>query len=134
LRAGVTPSVTFTSRIATRNYSVDLSTPRGAKSERRGALEHFLRPTELLPTDGIVKTTATAITRASQTDVDKARAIYEWSVDNTFRNPRTRGCGLGDIRFMLETGHMAANCPALNALDVGLARAGALAARAEDGI
>ncbi len=132
--AGVTPIVTVTSRIATRNYSVDLSTPRGAKSERRGALEHFLRPTELLPTDGIVKTTATAITRAAQTDVDKARAIYDWIVTNTFRNPRTRGCGLGDIRFMLETGDLGGKCADLNALYVGLARAAGLPARDVYGI
>src|SRR5881275_2634074 len=76
--AGVTPIVTITSRIATKNYAVDLSAPRGARSEPRAALEHFLRPTKLLPTDGIVKATATEITRAAETDVDKARAIYDW--------------------------------------------------------
>src|SRR5437879_4267953 len=127
--AGVPPIVTVTSRIATRHYAVDLSTPRGAQSERQAALEHFRRPTELLPTDGIVKTTATAITRAARTDVDKARAIYEWIVDHTFRNPRTRGCGLGDIRFMLETGDLGGKCADLNALYVGLARAAGLPAR-----
>ena len=132
--AGVPPIVTITSRIATRNYAVDLSTSRGAKSEPRATLEHFLRPTDLVPTDGIVKTTATAITRAAQTDVDKARAIYEWIVDNTFRNPRTRGCGLGDIRFMLETGDLGGKCADLNALYVGLARAAGLPARDVYGI
>jgi hypothetical protein len=60
------------------------------------------RPTKLLPTDGIVKTTATEITKDAKTDVEKARAIYEWIVENTFRNPKTRGCGLRDIRFMLS--------------------------------
>src|SRR5256885_16181528 len=134
LPAGVPPIVTVTSRIATRNYAVDLSSPRRARGERRAALEHFLRPTELLPTDGIVKTTATAITRAAQTDVAKARAIYEWIVDNTFRNPRTRGCGLGDIRFMLETGDLGGKCADLNALYVGLARAAGLPARDVYGI
>ena len=132
--AGVPPIVTVTSRIATRNYAVDLSTARGGKSEHRATLEHFLRPTELLPTDGIVKTTAAAITRAARTDVDKARAIYEWIVDHTFRNPRTRGCGLGDIRFMLETGDLGGKCADLNALYVGLARAAGLPARDVYGI
>src|SRR5256885_574359 len=127
--AGVTPIVTITSRIATRNYVVDLSAPRGARSERPAALQHFLRPTKLLPTDGIVKATATAITRGAESDVDKARAIYEWIVDKTFRNPKTRGCGLGDIRFMLETGDLGGKCADLNALYVGLARAAGLPAR-----
>ena len=33
-------------------------------------------------------------------DVDKARAIYEWIVDNTFRDPKVKGCGIGDITTM----------------------------------
>src|SRR5256885_4783028 len=62
--AGVTPIVTITSRIATQNYAVDLSASGGARSERPAALQHFLRPTKLVPTDGIVKATA-KIGRAS---------------------------------------------------------------------
>jgi len=27
--------------------------------------------------------------RGKKSDIDKARAIYEWVVDNTFRNPKT---------------------------------------------
>ena len=76
----------------------------------------FLRPTKLIPTDGIVKTTADDITRGATTDVAKARAIYEWIVDNTERNPRTRGGGLGDIRFMLQTKDLTGKCADLNAL------------------
>jgi transglutaminase-like putative cysteine protease len=127
--AGVKPILTVTSRIATRNFAVDLSTPSKAPKENRADLEHFLRPTRLLPTDGIVKTTATEITKGAKTDVEKARAIYEWIVENTFRNPKTRGCGLGDIRFMLETKDLGGKCADLNALFVGLARAVGLPAR-----
>src|SRR4029077_1576089 len=57
------------------------------------------------------------------------RNIYDWVVDNTFRNPKTRGCGTGDIRFMLETGDLGGKCADLNALYVGLARAAGLPAR-----
>jgi transglutaminase-like putative cysteine protease len=87
-----------------------------------------------MPTDGIVKATATEITKNSKTDVEKARAIYEWIVDNTFRNPKTRGCGLGDIRFMLETKDLGGKCADLNALYVGLARAAGFPARDVYGI
>lgn len=114
--------------MATKNYAVDLSTSGRTKEDPAG-LEHFLRPTKLLPTDGIVKATATAITSGVKTDLDKARAIYEWIVDNTFRNPRTRGCGIGDIRFMLESRDLGGKCADLNALYVGLARAAGLPAR-----
>ena len=121
--AGVKPVLTLTSRVATRNYAVDLSVPGKAPKADRAELEHFRRPTRLLPTDGIVKTTASEITRDAKTDLEKARAIYEWIVDNTFRDPKTRGCGVGDIRFMLESRDLGGKCADLNALYVGLARA-----------
>jgi len=62
-------------------------------------------------------------------DLEKARAIYEWIVENTFRDPKTRGCGLGDIRFMLESKNLGGKCADLNALYVGLAHAAGLPAR-----
>jgi transglutaminase-like putative cysteine protease len=132
--AGAKPLVTLTSRIATKNYAVDLSTPGKAPEASREELEHFLRPTKLLPTDGIVKATAAEITSGARTDLAKARAIYEWIVDNTFRNPKTRGCGVGDIRFMLESKDLSGKCADLNALYVGLARAAGLPARDVYGI
>ena len=132
--AGVKPVLTLTSRVATMNYAVDLSRPGRAPKVDRAELEQFRRPTKLLPTDGIVKSTALEITSGAKTDVDKARAIYEWIVDNTFRNPKTRGCGVGDIRWMLESRDLGGKCADLNALYVGLARAAGLPARDVYGI
>jgi transglutaminase-like putative cysteine protease len=131
---GAKPVLTMTSRIATRDYAVDLSAPGKAPQAERAELEHFRRPTKLLPTDGIVKETADQITAGAATDLDKARAIYEWIVDNTFRNSKTRGCGIGDIRFMLESKDLGGKCADLNALYVGLARAAGLPARDVYGI
>ena len=132
--AGVIPTVTVTSRISTRDHRVDLSATGHAPKADRSVLDHFLRPTRLLPTDGIVKRMATGITRAAKTDIEKARAIYDWIVDNTARNPVTRGCGIGDIRFMLESRDLSGKCADINALYVGLARAAGLPARDVYGI
>jgi transglutaminase-like putative cysteine protease len=131
---GTKPVLTMTSRIATRDYQINLSTPGKHPKADLAELEHFRRPTKLLPTDGIVKETANQITAGAGTDLDKARAIYEWIVDNTFRNPKTRGCGIGDIRFMLESKDLGGKCADLNALYVGLARAAGLPARDVYGI
>jgi transglutaminase-like putative cysteine protease len=92
-------------------------------------LDYFLQPSRYVPTDGIVKQTALKATAGATTDIEKARAIYEWVVENTFRNPKIRGCGRGDIRFMLESGDMGGKCADLNALYVGLARSVGLPAR-----
>src|SRR5689334_1813129 len=132
--AGTKPAMTLTSRIATKNYAVDFSGPNKALTVDRDELDYFLRPTKLIPTDGVVKATANKITAGSKTDLEKARAIYEWIVENTFRNSKTRGCGVGDIRFMLEIKDLGGKCADLNALYVGLARASGLPARDVYGI
>jgi len=132
--AGVRPILTLTSRVTTKNYAVDLSVRGTAPKASPEELERYLQPTKLLPTDGIVKATAAEITAGANTDIEKARAIYEWIVENTFRNPKTRGCGVGDIRFMLESKDLGGKCADLNALYVGLARAAGLPARDVYGI
>lgn len=130
---GSKPELTLTSRFATRDVAVDLARPRKVATD--GAeLARYLKATELLPTDGIVKSTAMDITRGARGDVEKARAIYDWICDNTFRNPKTRGCGTGDIKYMLETKNLSGKCADLNALYVGLARAAGLPARDVYGI
>jgi Transglutaminase-like superfamily len=132
--AGVKPIITLASRIATKNYLVDLSAAGDAPKANSEELEYFRRPTKMLPTDGIVRVTATEIISGAKTDLEKARAIYEWIVENTFRDPKTRGCGVGNIRFMLESKDLGGKCADLNALYVGLARAAGLPARDVYGI
>ncbi len=131
---GVTPALTVRSRVSTRDVAVNLTAPGGARRSPRAELARFLQPTSLIPTTGIVREKATSITASAKTDVAKARAIYEWIVENTHREPTVRGCGVGDIRFMLESNDLGGKCADLNALYVGLARAAGLPARDVYGI
>lgn len=90
----------------------------------------FVAWTELLPTDGIVQETAQEIVKDVRGGhLEQARAIYEWVVENTFRDPQTRGCGIGDIKSMLETRNLGGKCADLNAMFVGLCRAAGIPAR-----
>jgi transglutaminase-like putative cysteine protease len=132
--AGVRPVIELKTRVATRDYEVDFSAPGHPPKDNRADLQHFLRSTKLLPINGIVREKATGIIRGANTDVEKARAIYDWIVENTFRNPKTRGCGVGDIRWMLESRDLSGKCADLNALYVGLARSVGLPARDVYGI
>jgi len=122
------PTLTLTSRVQTRSRNVDWNDARPVR-EDPAQLRADLAPTELLPTDGIVRDTAVEITRGAKTDVDKVRAIYEWLVANGYREPKVRGCGLGDIKTILETGNLGGKCADLNAVFVGLARASGIPAR-----
>ncbi|MGH7398473.1 MAG: transglutaminase-like domain-containing protein [Candidatus Rokuibacteriota bacterium] len=124
------PVVEVTSRFAARDRLVDVTKPgANAAPEGRATLTRYRESTRLIRTDGIVKKTSQQITKGIDRDEDKARAIYEWVVDNTFRDPKVRGCGVGDIRAMLETGNLSGKCADLNALFVGLARAAGVPAR-----
>ena len=124
------PVVELYSRFATRDHAVDFSArPEPAERLSPGQHAFYTESTEHMPTDGIVKKTALDITKGARTDYDKAKAIYEWIVENTYRDPKTRGCGVGDIKTMLETGNLGGKCADLNALYVGLARAVGLPAR-----
>ena len=122
------PQLEVVSRFAVRERNVDLR-PGAGMPATRAEQALYLKPTELMPTDGIVKKTADEITKDASTDVQKARAIYEWTVENTMRDPKTRGCGIGDVKAMLEAGALSGKCADLNALFVALCRAAGVPAR-----
>ena len=127
---GETPFFNVTYRVTTNNHRVRLDDSRPQPPSRpQPNLDTYLRPTRLIPTDGIVRDTALAITKPHGTQLSRARAIYDWIVENTVRDSAVKGCGLGDIRWMLETRNLSGKCADLNALFVGLARAAGLPAR-----
>ena len=127
------PFVEITSRIQTQNRATDWSVKQAVK-EDAGTLKFWTRPTALLPTDGIVRQTALQATRGAKTDVEKVRKIYDWVVTNTYREPKVRGCGEGDIKTMLETGNLGGKCADLNAIFVGMCRSVGIPARDVYGI
>jgi transglutaminase-like putative cysteine protease len=123
------PMLEVTSTFSTRNRATDFARRDATLKADPATARFYTAPTELIQTDGIVQQTAAEITRGKRSDMDKAHAIYEWIVENTQRDPKTRGCGIGDVKSMLETGNLKGKCADLNALYVGLARAAGLPAR-----
>ncbi|HXR58627.1 MAG TPA: transglutaminase domain-containing protein [Burkholderiales bacterium] len=123
------PVLEVVSSFSTRNRKVDFSRPNPALRADASTVAFNTEATEHVPTDGVVRDTAREIVKGKKGDVEKARAIYEWVVDNTFRDPKTKGCGIGDVKALLESGNLGGKCADLNALYVGLARASGLPAR-----
>jgi transglutaminase-like putative cysteine protease len=123
------PAIDVISRVATQDRAVNLSKPGSVVVLSDQERHLYTAPTTLIPTDGIVKEYSDRITLGAKTDLEKARKIYDWIVENTFRSPNTRGCGIGDVATMLETGELNGKCADLNALYVGLARAAGVPAR-----
>jgi transglutaminase-like putative cysteine protease len=123
------PQVEVRSRFSLRDRAGDLGTPGAAPALSAADRALYLEATELMPTDGIVRETAEKAAAGKADDRDRARAIYEWVVANTFRDAKTRGCGTGDVASMLRTGNLSGKCADLNALYVALVRSVGIPAR-----
>lgn len=87
----------------------------------------YLQATSLGPIDGPVKQLADSITAGKQTVLEKARAIYNWTVDNMYRDPDTIGCGKGDVCLLLEK--PGGKCTDISSVFIALCRAAGVPAR-----
>ncbi len=92
----------------------------------------YLSPTRLGPISGDVKKLAEKIIAGQPTVLGKAKAIYDWTIDNTYRNPDTRGCGFGDVYTLLKD--PGGKCADISSIYVALARASGVPAREIFGI
>jgi transglutaminase-like putative cysteine protease len=95
-------------------------------------LKPYLTPTSLGPINGQVKDLAAKITHGKFGVKAKARAIYDWIIDNMHRDPETVGCGGGDVISLLATG--GGKCTDLHSVFVTLCRAAGVPAKEIFGI
>ena len=101
----------------------------GALPVTRAEREFWTRPSATIPTNGIVRDTARRIVGDVRDPKAQARAIYDWVVANTWRDPATAGCGTGNIAAMLKDKKYGGKCVDINSLMVGLCRAVGIPAR-----
>ncbi len=97
-------------------------------------IKFFLKPTKHIPVDGVVKETAERIIKGKKPDLEKVRALYDWVVENTYRDPRVKGCGVGDAGKALARGELGGKCTDINSIFVALCRASGIPAREIFGI
>ncbi len=87
----------------------------------------YLTSTRLGPIDGQVKALADKITSGKHGILAKSRAVYDWTVDNTYRDPNTRGCGIGDVTALLR--RPGGKCADISSIYIALARAAGVPTR-----
>ncbi len=78
-------------------------------------------------TDGKIAEIAKEITKDKSSILEKALAVYNWTVENTYRDPNTRGCGLGIVEKMITK--RGGKCADISTVFVSLARAAGVPAR-----
>jgi len=92
----------------------------------------WLLPTSLGPIDDPVRTLAKKITRGKTTVLAKAKAIYDWTCENMYRDPNVKGCGSGDVLKLLKC--RGGKCTDIHSVFVALCRAAGVPAREIFGI
>jgi transglutaminase-like putative cysteine protease len=127
-QADAKPVVEMTTRVQTQSRAIDWA-QRSTAALSAEEISKWTAATALMPTDGIVKTTAMEVTKDAKTDVEKVRALYDWTISNTYRKVETRGCGVGDVKLALESPGFGGKCADINAIFVALCRASGLPAR-----
>ena len=74
-----------------------------------------------------IRTLAGKIVQGKQGVLAKARAVYDWTVENTRRDPNVPGCGLGNVEATLAA--RTGKCADISSVFVALARAAGVPAR-----
>jgi len=92
----------------------------------------YLTATSLGPIDGEVKKLADRITAGKVGVLAKAKALYDWTCENTYRDPATRGCGQGNVCALLEK--PGGKCTDISSVFIALCRASGIPAREIFGI
>ncbi len=87
----------------------------------------YTEPERFLPTDGKIKEIADGIVKGKKGILERARAIYDWTVENTFRDPNVKGCGRGIVEETLA--RRGGKCADISSVFVALARAAGVPAR-----
>ena len=93
----------------------------------REELARFLAPDRLVPLNDRIRKLAAEVTAGKTTPLAKARAIYDYTVDNLSYDKSGTGWGRGDINHACDLKR--GNCTDFHALLIGLCRASGIPAR-----
>ncbi len=123
---------TATLSFKAERQEVRVTDPVDDGSEIPAAVQQYLNGSNLVPVNDQVKSAAAEITAGKTDSVSKARAIYDWIIENMNRDESVKGCGTGDVCALLDT--KAGKCTDINSVFVGLCRASGIPAREMFGI
>ncbi|VAX25523.1 Transglutaminase-like enzymes, putative cysteine proteases [hydrothermal vent metagenome] len=90
-------------------------------------MSKYLKSTKYTPTDGKVKEIADKIINGKMSYIEKTKAVYDWVVENTFRDPNVVGCGIGDVEQTLAK--RGGKCADISSVYVAVARAAGIPSR-----
>lgn len=115
------------------SFHVDQKSRKSGKIKDSGGpvpviVKKYLASTEWVPSEDFKKL-ARDITKGKKGILEKARAVYDWTVENTYRDPDVKGCGLAIPGRTLTESKGGGKCADISAVYVSIARAAGIPAR-----
>ena len=124
--------IEMTFRVTRREHSesdfVSLEDPDGWIES---SASRWLRPDRLVPLDDYIREQAEEVTAGKTSVVDKAKAIFDYTVDNLEYDKTGTGWGRGDIYYACDKKR--GNCTDFHAVFIGFARAVGIPAKFQIG-
>lgn len=124
--------LTYTFKVKRNEVAKKDFSKRELSFSSKEEFKEYLKLTSLGPSIGKVKYLAQKITKGKKTNFDKARAIYDWIVNNMYRDPNIKGCGLGDVEKILIS--LGGKCADIHSVFVAISRSVGVPAREIFGI
>lgn len=131
------PSLDIDFSIVTTERHTNFEAVKFNKNEKiPKEIQEYLKPTEHIQIDGIVKKTALEILKdlKKADDLQKARALFDWTAKNMQRDESIIGCGVGDAKAILESKKLFGKCTDISSVFVALCRSVGIPAREVFGI
>lgn len=97
------------------------------RAGQSSALDRFLQGDRLVPIDDFVKSIADEVVRGKSTPLDRAAAIYDYTVETMKYDKSGMGWGNGDLYYACDIRR--GNCTDFHALFIGLSRAAGIPAK-----
>lgn len=109
----------------------DVKSPPASPGDDAAVMARWLKPDALVPIDGRVRKLAEEVTKGKTTDLQKARAIYDYVVATLKYDKTGKGWGRGDVYYACDVKR--GNCTDFHALFIGLCRSVGIPAKFDIG-
>lgn len=111
----------LTFNVLTQNRSTDFTKATSNINYPKN-IQTFLKGTVHIPVNEKIQKFAQDIIKDARTPLQKAKAIYDWTTTNMYRDPNTIGCGVGDANKAIEEKIFGGKCTDISSVFVALLR------------
>jgi len=119
--------------IIMQERSVNLNLATNSKQYSKD-IAKFLEGTSHTPISKKINDFAKNITKGTNTQLEKAQAIFDWTVSHMYRDEAVIGCGVGDATAIIEEKIFGGKCTDVSSIFVALLRNSGIPAREVFGI